>query len=202
MATTKRKPKEAPASAWLPVPDVAELPEPIQELYAKAEEKLGHVPNVIRAYAFRPERFLAWWKHYQTVMRAEGGLSDAQREMIAVVVSSVNRCHYCVVSHAAALRSYTGDEILADELAVNYRRARLSRKDRAMLDFAVKVTERSHEVEEADIQALRKVGWADEDVADIAEVTSLFNFSNRMANALGWVPNELYNSLGRTPPRA
>jgi uncharacterized peroxidase-related enzyme len=117
--------------------------------------------------------------------------------MIAVVVSSVNRCHYCVVSHSAALRAHVGDEVLVDELAVNYRRAKLSRKDRAMLDYAVKITERSHEIEEADIQTLRKVGWTDEDVADIAEVASVFNFSNRMANALGWVPNALYNSLGR-----
>lgn len=183
--------------SWLPEPSVEELPEEVRELVAKARERLGYVPNVVRAYAFRPDRFIRWWKHFQTVMRAPSGLGEAQREMIAVTVSALNRCHYCVISHAAALRELTGDEELADTLAVNHRRARLDPRERAMLDFAAKVTESSHLCEEADLDALRAAGWTDEDVADIAEVTALFNFSNRMANALGWAPNAVYYGLGR-----
>lgn len=190
------KPKKRPIS-FLPVPQPRRLPEELQELMAKAEERVGHIPNVIRAYAFRPERFLRWWKHYQTVMRAESGLTEAQREMISVTVSGINRCEYCVVSHSAALRLHTGDEVLADQLAINHRRATVTSKERAMLDFAVKITEASHTIDESDIGALRKAGWTDEDIADIAETAAMFNFSNRMANALGWVPNEIYHSLGR-----
>ena len=183
--------------SFLPVPQPRRLPEELQELMAKVEERVGHVPNVIRAYAFRPERFLKWWKHYQTVMRADSGLSEAQREMISVTVSGLNRCEYCVVSHSAALRLHTGEEVLADQLAINHRRASVSPKERAMLDYAAKITEASHTVGEPDIAALRKAGWTDEDIHDIAETAAMFNFSNRMANALGWVPNELYHSLGR-----
>lgn len=184
--------------SFLPVPQPRRLPAEVQELMAKAEERVGHVPNVIRAYSFRPDRFLRWWKHYQTVMRGDSGLTEAEREMIAVTVSSVNRCEYCIVSHSASLRVLTGDEILVDQLAINYRRADgLTSKQRAMLDYAVKMTEASHLIDEGDIAALRKAGWHDEDIADIAETAATFNFSNRMANALGWVPNELYHSLGR-----
>ena len=192
----KAAPKKRPIS-FLPVPQPRRLPEELQELLAKVEERVGHVPNVIRAYAFRPERFLKWWKHYQTVMRADSGLSEAQREMISVTVSGLNRCEYCVVSHGAALRLHTGDEVLADQLAINYRRASVTPKERAMLDYAVKITEASHTIDETDIAALRKAGWTDEDIADIAETAAMFNFSNRMANALGWVPNQLYHSFGR-----
>ncbi len=195
----KKTPARKPAKriSFLPVPPPRRLPEELQELMAKLEERVGHVPNVVRAYAFRPERFLKWWKHYQTVMRGDSGLSEAQREMISVTVSGINRCEYCVVSHAAALRMHTGDEVLADQLAINYRRASITPKERAMLDYAVKITEASHTIDESDIAALRKAGWTDEDIADIAETAATFNFSNRMANALGWVPNELYHSLGR-----
>lgn len=205
-APAKKRPaaKAAPRKAaarrisFLPVPQPRRLPAEVQELMAKAEERIGHVPNVVRAYSFRPERFLRWWRHYQGVMRGDSGLTEAEREMIAVAVSSVNRCEYCIVSHSASLRVLTGNEILVDQLAINYRRAEgITPKQRAMLDYAVKITEASHLIEEKDIAALRKAGWQDEDVADIAETAAAFNFSNRMANALGWVPNELYHSLGR-----
>ena len=194
------KPRTTPkkrAISFLPVPQPRRLPEELQELIAKVEERVGHVPNVIRAYAFRPERFLKWWKHYQTVMRADSGLSEAQREMISVTVSGLNRCEYCVVSHSAALRLHTGEEILADQLAINYRRASITPQERAMLDYAAKITEASHTIGESDIATLRKAGWTDEDIHDIAETAAMFNFSNRMANALGWAPNEVYHSLGR-----
>lgn len=207
-ARTTAPPKKTPAKraprpaakrsiSFLPVPQPRRLPAEVQELMAKLEERAGHVPNVVRAYAFRPERFLRWWKHYQTVMRAESGVTEAEREMIAVTVSGINKCEYCIVSHSAALRVMTGDEALADTLAINYRRAAITPKQRAMLDYAVRITVASHEIEEKDIAALRKAGWTNEDISDIAETASSFNYSNRMANALGWVPNELYHSLGR-----
>lgn len=199
MAATKKTTRSAKKPiSFLPVPQPRRLPDELQELMAKAEERLGHVPNVIRAYAFRPERFLRWWRHYQTIMRGESGLSEAQREMISVTVSGLNRCEYCVVSHGAALRSHTHDEVQADQLAINHRRASVTPKERAMLDWVEKITVASHTCSEADIAALRKAGWADADIADIAETASMFNFSNRMANALGWVPNELYHSFGRS----
>ena len=198
VAPPKRAPRQAAKRiSFLPVPQPRRLPTEIQELMAKVEERAGHVPNVIRAYSFRPDRFLKWWKHYQTVMRADSGLSEAEREMIAVTVSGLNRCEYCIVSHGAALRLHTGDEALADALAINHRRAGITPRQRAMLDYAAKITLASHEIEERDIAALRKAGFSDEDISDIAETTATFNFSNRMANALGWVPNELYHSLGR-----
>jgi uncharacterized peroxidase-related enzyme len=130
-------------------------------------------------------------------MRGESGLTKAQREMIAVVVSTTNRCHYCIVSHSAALRKLTGDPLLVEQLATNHAYARVESKERAMLDFAVKLTERSSSCTEADVEALREAGWTDEDVMDIAEVAAMFNFTNRLASGLGWRPNDEYVSLGR-----
>lgn len=185
--------------SWLPVPGARDVPEDVATLWAKAEHKIGHVPNVLRAYAFRPARLMRWFAHYDEVMRGESGLTKAQREMIAVVVSAANRCNYCVVSHGAAARVLTEDPVLVDLLATNYRHAPLEPKERAMLDYAHKITVASHECGPEDIAELRRHGWTDEDVFDIAEVTATFNFSNRMASAFGWAPNELYHSLGRPP---
>src|SRR4051794_21662399 len=183
----------------LPVPGPDELPEDVATLFAKAETKLGFVPNVLRVMAFRPTHLLRWFAHYDDLMRGESGLSKAQREMIAVVVSAANRCNYCVVSHSAAVRVETGDPQLADFLATNYRHAPLEPRDRAMLDFAYKLTKASDEVEEDDLEELRRLGFSDEEVFDIAEVAAMFNFTNRLASAFGWVPNELYHDLGRHP---
>src|SRR5919204_2394121 len=130
--------------SWLDVPAVDEVPEEIAELWQKPLEKLGFVPNVLRVFALRPAHLLAWWAYYDELMRGESGLSKAQREMIAVVVSTANRCHYCVVSHSAALRKLTEDPVLADQLATNYKYAPLDEKDRAMLEFAEKLTVKSH----------------------------------------------------------
>src|SRR5207244_9587976 len=133
--------------------------------------------------------------HYDELMRGESGLSKAQREMIAVVVSVTNRCHYCIVSHSSALRKLTEDPELADQIASGYKYAPLDPKERAMLDFAVKLTEASDLCSEDDIHALRQAGWSDEDIFDIAEVAAMFNFTNRMASGLGWVPNPEYFTL-------
>ncbi len=183
--------------AWLEVPAEDEVSPEVKELWAKPLERLGFVPNVLRTFALRPQHLLRWWSHYDELLRGESGLTKAQREMIAVVVSATNRCHYCVVSHSAALRKLTDDPVLADRLATGYKYAELDERERAMLDFAVKLTEESHRMTEDDVEALRAVGWSDEEIMDIAEVAAMFNFTNRLASGLGWVPNPEYFSLGR-----
>jgi uncharacterized peroxidase-related enzyme len=183
--------------AWLRVPAADEVPEEVGALWQRAEEKLGFVPNVLRTWALRPEHMLRWRKYMDELLKGESGLSEAQREMIGVVVSATNRCFYCVTSHGAAVRTLTRDPVLADALATNYRHARLEPKERAMLDFAVKLTEEAYRCSEDDVEALRAAGWSDEDVMDIAEVAAMFNLTNRMANAFGWVPNAEYHSAGR-----
>ncbi len=183
--------------AWLHVPGEDDVPPEVKELWAKPLEKLGFVPNVLRVFALRPRHLLRWWDYYDDLMRGESGLTKAQREMIAVVVSATNRCHYCVVSHSAALRKLTDDPVLADQLATSHKVAPLDARERAMLDFAVKLTEESHRCSEEDVEALRRAGWSDEEIMDIAETAAMFNFTNRLASGLGWVPNREYFSLGR-----
>ena len=182
---------------WLQLPPPDEAPDDVKELWAKPLEKLGFVPNVLRAYSIRPGHLLLWNAFYDELLRGDSGLTKAQREMIAVVVSTANRCHYCIVSHSAALRKLTGDPLLVEQLQTNHAYAAVEPKERAMLDFAVKLTTASHESTEADVEALRSVGWSDEDIFDIAQVAAMFNFTNRLASGLGWVPNEEYFTLGR-----
>ena len=183
--------------ARLRVPAEDEVPAEVKELWAKPLERLGFVPNVLRVFALRPEHLLGWWSYYDNLMRGESGLTKAQREMIAVVVSATNRCHYCIVSHSAALRKLIEDPVLTDQLATGYKYAPLDEKDRAMLDFAVKLTEESDRCSEDDVDALRQAGWSDEEIMDIAQVAAMFNFTNRLASGLGWLPNPEYYSLGR-----
>jgi uncharacterized peroxidase-related enzyme len=183
--------------ARLQVPAEDEVPDEVKELWAKPLERLGFVPNVLRVFALRPNHLLAWWAYYDELMRGESGLTKAQREMIAVVVSATNRCHYCVVSHSAALRKLTEDPAFVDQLATGYKYAKLDDRERAMLDFAVKLTEVSDRCGQEDVEALREAGWNDEEVMDIAQVAAMFNFTNRLASGLGWVPNPEYFSLAR-----
>jgi uncharacterized peroxidase-related enzyme len=183
--------------ARLHVPPEDEVADEVKELWAKPLEKLGFVPNVLRVFALRPAHLLAWWAYYDELLRGESGLTKAQREMIAVVVSATNRCHYCIVSHTAALRKLTEDPELVDQLATGYKYAPLDDRDRAMLDFAVKLTEESDRCGDEDVDALREAGWNDEEIMDIAQVAAMFNFTNRLASGLGWVPNREYFSLGR-----
>jgi uncharacterized peroxidase-related enzyme len=182
--------------AWLRVPAEADAPSGVTELYGKAIEKLGFVPNVLRVYALRPRHLELWNAFYDDLMRGQSALTREQREMIAVVVSTVNRCHYCMVSHSAYLRKLTGDPVLVEQLRTNYKYADLEVPERAMLDFAVKLTEQSAACTQADVEALREAGWADEDIMDIAEVAAMFNFTNRLASGLGWVPNDEFVTLG------
>ena len=182
---------------WLRVPADEDVPDEVRELWRPSLEKLGFVPNVLRLFALRPSHLLAWNAHYEEAMKDDSGLTKAEREMIAVVVSVANRCRYCIAAHSAALRKLTKDPALADAIAADHRTAPVEPRVRAMLDYAVKLTLHCTAMEEADVQALRDAGWADEDVMDIAEVTGLFNFSNRMASGLGWVPNPECDPLGR-----
>ena len=183
--------------ARLHVPDEGDVPDEVKELWAKPLEKLGFVPNVLRVFALRPQHLLAWWGYYDELLRGESGLTKVQREMIAVVVSATNRCHYCIVSHSAALRKLTENPELADQVAADYTAAGLEPRERAMLDFAVKLTRESAECSDADVDALRDAGWTDEDIFDIAQVAAMFNFTNRLASGLGWEPNPEYHTLGR-----
>lgn len=182
---------------WLRVPDETGLPSDVQELFVAPREKLGFVPNVLRLYALRPTHLLRWNDHYEELMKGESGLTKAEREMIAVVVSVANRCTYCIAAHSAALRKLTKDAGLADAIAADHRTAPIPERDSAMLDYALKLTLHPTEMSEADVMALRDAGWTDEDVMDIAEVTGMFNLTNRMASGLGWAPNPEYESLGR-----
>jgi uncharacterized peroxidase-related enzyme len=181
----------------LGLPDQRRLDDDIKELFAKCEEKLGLVPNVLRAYTLRPEKLRRFGRFYNEVMLGESGLTKLEREMIAVVVSSANRCFYCLVAHGAAVRELSGDPVLGDMLVMNYRVAPLGRRQRAMLDFAWKLTEASHAIEEADRAALRAAGFGDEDIWDIAEVAGFYNMSNRLASAVDMRPNAAYHAKGR-----
>jgi uncharacterized peroxidase-related enzyme len=181
----------------LRVPEEAELPGDIQELYAQNRAKPGFVPNVFQALALRPSALRGFIALYDSLMTEESGLSKAEREMIVVAVSAVNHCHYCLVSHGAVLRIRAKDAALADTVAANYRAAELTPRQLAMLDYAVKVTQASAEVGEDDLEALRAHGFGDEDIFVITQIAAFFNYSNRMASALGIRPNGEFYGMGR-----
>jgi len=182
---------------WLRVPGEAELPPEVLELWQASLEKLGFVPNVLRFYALRPSRLLAWNAHYDETMKGYSTLTKAEREMIAVAVSVANSCAYCIGAHSAALRKLTKDPPLADQIATDHAQAGISDRMKRALDYALKLTRSPDAMAEEDVERLRDAGWRDEDVMDITEVTALFNFSNRMASGLGWQPNPEYETLGR-----
>ena len=166
--------------------------------FAKCEEKLGFVPNVLAAYAFDQKKLDAFVKMSDELMLAPSGVSRLEREMISVVVSAINHCFYCVVAHAARVRQLSGDEKLGDALSVNYRAAEgLTPKQRAMLDFAAKMTEAAHKIEEPDRAVLREAGWSDADIWDIAATAGFYNMSNRMASAMDLRPNAEYHAMAR-----
>jgi uncharacterized peroxidase-related enzyme len=183
--------------SWFPVPSEDELEEPERKLFVKAAERIGFVPNVFAAYAWRPERFRAWFTHFKSVMEGSPGLSGREREMISVAVSMANGCLYCLVAHGAALREASDDKVEADRITFDHRRTDLPARQRAMLDFAVKVTKDPGACGEADLEVLRGHGFADEDIWDIIEVASMYNFTNRLAMATGMLPNREYHGLAR-----
>jgi uncharacterized peroxidase-related enzyme len=165
--------------------------------FSKCDEKLGFVPNVLQAYTFDMAKLEAFVAMYNDLMLAPSGLSKLEREMIAVAVSSHNRCYYCLVAHGAAVRQLSGDPILGEQMVTNYRAARLSPRHRAMLDFAVKLTAEPWSVEEEDRAALRHAGFSDRDVWDIAAVAAFYNMSNRIASATDMRPNAVYHAQAR-----
>ena len=169
----------------------------MQGYFDKCTEKLGFVPNVLQAYAFDNAKLEAFVGLYNDLMLAPSGLSKLEREMIAVAVSAQNRCYYCLVAHGAAVRALSGDPALGELMVMNYRAARLSKRQRAMLDFAVKLTAESWKVEEEDREALRKVGFTDRDIWDIAAVAGFYNMTNRVASATDMRPNSVYHTQAR-----
>ncbi|MEQ5827731.1 peroxidase-related enzyme [Sulfitobacter sp. NFXS29] len=181
----------------LDLPMVDPLPEATQKYFDICQEKLGMVPNVLRAYAFDIDKLNAFAGMYNDLMLGDSALSKLEREMIAVAVSSVNKCYYCLVAHGAAVRELSGDLQLGEALVMNYRIAKITAKQRAMLDFAVKLTEASAKVEEADRQALRDAGFTDRDIFDIASVAGFFNMTNRVASATDMRPNDDYHAQAR-----
>ena len=163
----------------------------------KCQDKLGFVPNVLVAYAFDNAKLEPFVAMYNDLMLGESGLSKLEREMIAVAVSAQNRCYYCLTAHGAAVRQYSGNPLLGEQMAMNYRAARLNKRQRAMLDFAVKLTAAPAEVEEADREQLRGAGFSDRDIWDIAAVAGFFNMSNRVAAATDMRPNVVYHGQTR-----
>lgn len=181
----------------LDLPMVEPLPASTQKYFDICVEKLGMVPNVLKAHAFDIDKLNAFAGLYNDLMLAESGLSKLEREMIAVVVSSINRCFYCLVAHGAAVRALSGDPELGEMLVLNYHVAPLEPRHKAMLDFAAKITTASATISEADREHLRREGFSDRDIWDIANVAGFFNMSNRVASATGMRPNPEYHSQAR-----
>jgi uncharacterized peroxidase-related enzyme len=188
-----------PAISRFPVPVLAELPDDVRVRILEVQAKAGFVPNVFLALAHRPDEFRAFFAYHDALMLKDGGLSKAEREMIVVATSGANNCLYCVVAHGAILRIYEKNPVIADQLAVNHRRADLTPRRRAMLDFAMKVALRSAEIEGADYAALREHGFTDEDAWDIAAIAAFFAMSNRLANMSSMRPNDEFYLMGRVP---
>jgi uncharacterized peroxidase-related enzyme len=189
-----KKPEQATA---LDLPMVSPLPDDTQAYFDLCQDKLGMVPNVLQAYAFDIDKLNAFTGLYNDLMLAPSGLSKLDREMIAVVVSSINKCFYCLVAHGAAVRQLSGDPILGEMMVMNYRVAPLDPRQRAMLDFAAQMTTASATIDETDRQVLRDVGFSDRDIWDIANVAGFFNMTNRVASATAMHPNEEYHAQFR-----
>ncbi len=183
--------------SWFPIGDEEALPPDIRELYARCREKLGFVPNVFHSFQWRPQRLVTWLAHFDDVMRPTDTLNAADRELVAVAVSMRNGCGYCLVSHGYAVRRALKDPILGDLATIDHRRAPLDGRRRAMMDYAAKITENPGDCDEADLEMLRGHGLTDEDIWDVIEIASMFNFTNRMALATGMVPNREYHGLAR-----
>jgi len=183
-----------------PLAELKDLPEDIRTAILAVQEKAGFVPNVFLALARRPAEWRAFFAYHDALMlKEEGSLTKGDREMIVTTTSAANRCLYCVVAHGALLRIYEKKPLVADQVAVNYRKADITPRQRAMLDFAMKVCERSHEVEDADFAALHAHGFDDEDIWDIASITAFFGLSNRLASFSGMQPNTEFFLMGRLP---
>ena len=188
-----------PPISRFPVPALGEMTEDVRNRILAVQEKAGFVPNVFLTLAHRPDEFRAFFAYHDALMEKESGVSKAEREMIVVATSGANQCQYCVVAHGAILRVRARNPFIADQVAVNYRKADLTQRQRAMLEFALKVALRSAEVGEADLAALREHGFTDEDIWDIGAVAAFFAMSNRLANMSSMRPNDEFFVMGRLP---
>jgi uncharacterized peroxidase-related enzyme len=195
MSHTTQTPHDT--GSWFPVPDESELPADLRGLFAKARERLGFVPNVFRVYAFRPSRLSAWFAHFRQLHEPTEGLSAADREMIAVVVSSANGCLYCLVAHGAALRAELGDPVLGERISYDWRRADLDDRRAAICAYAEKLTLTPRGVTRADLQTLLDAGLSIEEAWDVAELSAMYNLTNRMAMATNMLPNAEYSAQAR-----
>ena len=183
-----------------PFPDLNTLPEDIRASILQVQEKAGFIPNVFLAFARRPAEWRAFFAYHDALMlKTEGSLTKGEREMIVTATSAANQCLYCVVAHGAILRIYEKKPFVADQVAVNYRKADITPRQRAMLDFAMKVCQRAQDIDDADFAALQAHGFDDEDAWDIAAITAFFGLSNRMANFAGMQPNPEFYLMGRIP---
>lgn len=182
-----------------PVPELKDLPQDIHERIIAVQEKSGFVPNVFLVLAQRPDEFRAFFAYHDALMEKEGGLTKGEREMIVVATSGLNQCTYCVVAHGAIVRIREKSPNLADQLATNYRKADITPKQKAMLDFAVKVTLSSAEINDADFEKMRKHGFSDNEIWDTGAISAFFALSNRMANLTSMRPNDEFYLLGRIP---
>lgn len=197
-----RKPSSQRASqpiSRFPVPDIADIPNDIRERILAVQEKSGFIPTIFLALAHRPDEFRAFFAYHDALMERSGGLTKGEREMIVVATSGVNQCLYCVVAHGAILRIREKNPVIADQIAVNYRKADITPRQRAMLDYAMKVSQRAEEIGEDDAAELRGHGFDEDDIWDIGGIAAFFAMSNRLANAMSLRPNEEFHMLGRLP---
>jgi uncharacterized peroxidase-related enzyme len=189
----------APPISRFSVPEIADVPDDIRARILEVQDKAGFVPNVFLVLARRPDEFRAFFAYHDALMLREGGLSKGEKEMIVVATSGANQCQYCVIAHGAILRIYEKRPLIADQVAVNYRKADLTPRQHAMLTFAMKVALRSHEIEDADFARLREHAFTDEDAWDIAAIAAFFAMSNRLANTSSMRPNDEFYLMGRLP---
>ena len=190
---------EVVAISRFPVPELAELPDDVRGRIEAVHEKAGFIPNIFLALAWRPEEFRAFFAYHDALMEKDTGLTKAEREMIVVATSALNHCQYCVIAHGALVRIYSKQPLLADQVAVNYLKADLNPRQRAMLDFAVVVATDSHEVGDEDYAMLRAEGFDDDEIWDIGAITAFFALSNRLANFTGMPPNAEFYNMAREP---
>jgi uncharacterized peroxidase-related enzyme len=188
-----------PPAARFPAPALDKLPDDIRARLLAVQEKSGFIPNVFLTLAYRPDEFRAFFAYHDALMDKEGGLTKAEREMIVVATSAANQCQYCVIAHGAILRIRAKNPLVADQIAVNYRKADITPRQKAMLDFAMKVALEAHVVSDADFAALTAHGFSNDDIWDIAAIAAFFALSNRMANVTGMRPNDEFYLMGRVP---
>ena len=188
-----------PIASRFPIPSLAGLPEDIRSRLLAVQEKSGFIPNVFLTLAYRPDEFRAFFAYHDALMERDSGLTKAEREMIVVATSSANQCHYCVIAHGAILRIRAKNPQIADQIATNYRKADITPRQRAMLDFAMKVSIEAQKISEADFAAITSHGFSDDDIWDIAAISAFFALSNRMANVTSMRPNDEFYMMGRLP---